>query len=434
MNTKQKVLIVIGTRPEAIKMVPLILAFNRSERMDAIVVSSGQHSELVREVLALAGLEPDVDLGAATPGNSLNELFASVMIKLEKFVHETFGTPPSDTDRFSPRPRGYPVACLVHGDTSTAAAAALSSFHLRIPVGHIEAGLRTSDTLSPFPEEANRQLISRLAVAHLAPTFSNQANLVKEGVPRGRVFVAGNTAIDALHWAAGLQTPYSDPALRDLEDEGRGQRTIVVTAHRRENWGPGLQRIGAAIATIAENYPDVRIIVPLHPNPAVRQTLRPLLERFPQVSLIEPMKYTEFARLLSRSCLVITDSGGIQEEAPSLGVPVLVARETTERQEGVDAGTLELVGTDTNRIIAAASRLLDDPAEHALRSARGNPYGDGKAAERIVEIFSNIVFGTPSPPTFGNSFERLDVLRAAGFLIDPVDFLQDPTTTRRIGG
>lgn len=242
---KRKVLVVIGTRPEAIKLLPLIQAFRHSGVIQPVVVSSGQHSELVREVLGLAGLEPDVDLGAAVPGNTLSELFASVMTRLEQYCHDQYGTPPDDGDRYSPRPRNYPVACFVHGDTSTAAAAALAAFHMRIPVAHVEAGLRTSDTLSPFPEEANRQLVSRLATFHFAPTFRNKANLVREGVPYGRIFVCGNTAIDALQWAASLKEPYGDPALDDLENDDTS-RVIVVTAHRRENWGPGLKRIGTA--------------------------------------------------------------------------------------------------------------------------------------------------------------------------------------------
>ncbi len=429
---KRKVLIVIGTRPEAIKLLPLILAFQKSESIHAVVVSSGQHSELVREVLGLAGIEPDVDLGAAVPGNTLNELFASVMTKLEKYVVDTYGKAADLADRFSPRPRNFPVACFVHGDTSTAAAAALCAFHLRIPVAHVEAGLRTSDTLSPFPEEANRQLVSRLTTFHFAPTFRNKVNLVREGVPWGRIFVCGNTAIDALQWAASLKVPYGDPALEDLETD-ESQRVIVVTAHRRENWGAGLERIGAAVATLAERYPDVRFVVPLHPNPRVQATLRPLLDHFDNVNLIAPMRYTAFARLLQRAYLAITDSGGIQEEAPSLHTPVIVVRETTERQEGVDGGTLQLVGTDTDRIIAAATTLLDEPELYRAMSTRPNPYGDGHAAPRIVAASKYIAFGGEAPPPYGNGFDRIEVLRAAGFHFDPSDFLTNPDTIRALG-
>lgn len=431
-SKKRKVLIVIGTRPEAIKLLPLILAFQKSPIIDPVVVSSGQHSELVREVLGLAGIEPDVDLGAAVPGNTLNQLFASVMTKLEQFVVTEYGSAPDEADRFSPRPRNFPVACFVHGDTSTAAAAALAAFHLRIPIAHVEAGLRTSNTLSPFPEEANRQLVSRLTTFHFAPTFRNKGNLVREGVPYGRIFVCGNTAIDALHWAASLKVPYGDPALDDLEND-ESQRVIVVTAHRRENWGPGLERIGSAVATLAERYPDVRFVVPLHPNPRVQSTLRPLLDHFDNVNLIAPMKYTAFARLLQRAYLAITDSGGIQEEAPSLHTPVIVVRDSTERQEGVDGGTLELVGTDSARIVAAVTRLLEDPKVYKAMSTRPNPYGDGHAAPRIVAASEYIAFGGEAPPPYGNGFERIEVLRAAGFHFDPADFLQNPDTTRTLG-
>ncbi len=429
---KRKVLIVVGTRPEAIKLLPLIIAFQESEKIEPVVVSSGQHSALVREVLSLAGVAPHVDLGAALQDNTLNELFASVMTKLEKYVLDTYGNPADQADRFSPRPHNFPVACFVHGDTSTAAAAALAAFHLRIPIAHVEAGLRTSDTLSPFPEEANRQLVSRLATFHFAPTFRNKFNLVREGVPYGRIFVCGNTAIDALQWAASLKEPYGDPALDDLEDD-ESQRVIVVTAHRRENWGAGLERIGTAVATLAERYPDVRFVVPLHPNPQVQSALRPHLDQFDNVNLIAPMKYIAFARLLARAYLVVTDSGGIQEEAPSLHTPVVVMRETTERQEGVESGTLELVGTDTSRIITAVTRLLEDPAAYRSMSMRPNPYGDGKAAARIVAASEYIAFGGEAPPPYGNGFERVEVLRAAGFHFDPADFLKNPDTDRTLG-
>lgn len=430
---KRKVLIVIGTRPEAIKLLPLILAFQKSKYIDPVVVSSGQHSELVREVLGLGGIEPDVDLAAAKPGNSLNELVASVMTRLEAFVFDTYGMPPDEADRFSPRPRNFPVACFVHGDTSTASAAALAAFHLRIPIAHVEAGLRTSNTLSPFPEEANRQIVSRLAAFHFAPTFRNKGNLVNEGVPYGRIFVCGNTAIDALQWAASLNETYGDPALEDLEND-ETRRVVVVTAHRRENWGPGLERIGKAVAILAERYPDVRFVVPLHPNPRVQLTLRPLLDHFDNVSLVAPMRYTAFARLLKRAYLAITDSGGIQEEAPSLNTPVVVVRETTERQEGVESGTLKLVGTDTERIVKATADLLDDPELYAVTSTRPNPYGDGFAADRIVAASEYIAFGGEAPAPYGNGFERLEVLRAAGFTYDPVDFLVDRNTNRPLGG
>lgn len=399
-------------------MVPLILALKASAKIEPIVVSTGQHSKMVNEILALAGLAPDVDLHAATLGNSLNSLFASVVTKLETFCIERFGDPDDHASSVSPRPSGYPVTCFVHGDTTSAAAGALAAFHLRIPVAHVEAGLRTSNTLSPFPEELNRQLISRIATFHLAPTFTNMSNLVREGVPFGQIFVCGNTAIDALAWAASLKRSYDVPSLDDLENDEK-TRVVVVTAHRRENWGIGLDRIAAAIATLAKKYPAVRFVVSVHPNPKAQKAIRAPLEGLTNLSLVEPMPYIAFARLLQRAHLVVTDSGGIQEEAPALGTPVIVTRESTERQEGIKTGTLELVGTDSAKIVNSVSRLLDDDAEHDARSARQNPYGDGHAAERIVTASEHIVFNGPAPVPYGSGFERIDVLHAAGYHRDP---------------
>lgn len=415
---KSKVLIIIGTRPEAIKMVPLILAFKESKKIEPIVISTGQHSEMVNDVLALAGLIPDVDLHAATPGNSLNTLFSSVMTKLEAYCINTFGDPADLPASNSPKPTGYPSTCFVHGDTTSAAAGALAAFHMRIPVAHIEAGLRTSNTLSPFPEELNRQLVSRIATFHLAPTFSNKSNLVLEGVPFGQVFVCGNTAIDALAWAASLGTSYGHEALADLEEDEH-TKVVAVTAHRRENWGGGIHRIATAIATLADNYPDVRFVVSVHPNPKVKQAIETPLMGHTNVSLVPPMPYIAFARLLKRAYLVVTDSGGIQEEAPAVGTPVIVMRDSTERQEGVKAGTLELVGTDSEKIIQSVSALLNDQKEHDARVARKNPYGDGFAAERIVAASHHIAFNDPAPVPYGFGFERVDVLTAAGFYSDP---------------
>jgi UDP-N-acetylglucosamine 2-epimerase (non-hydrolysing) len=410
-----RILIVIGTRPEAIKMLPLVRAFREDSRFDCIVVSTGQHQRLVEEVLGAAGIEPDISLNAVSPGMSLNGLFSAVMTAFERFVRSKYGDH-SAAGFGAPSP-GYPAATFVHGDTSSAAATALASFHLRIPVVHVEAGLRTSDTLSPFPEELNRQLISRIAAFHLAPTYRNEENLIREGVRHGKIFVTGNTAIDALLWASQLSVPYGDPALDDLETD-TGTPVVVVTAHRRENWGAGLERIGTAVAQLAERYPDVRFIVPLHPNPTVAGVFRSLLNGRSNVDLIAPLAYREFARLLGRAAFAITDSGGIQEEAPTLGTPVLVVRETTERLEGVEAGTVELVGTDPDRIVRAASLLLDDPSELARRGARRNPYGDGRAAQRIVDACAYVAFGDQAPTPYGSGFNRVEILRAGGYQED----------------
>lgn len=322
---------------------------------------------------------------------------------------------------FVATPRGYPVACLVHGDTTSAAAAALAAFHLHIPIAHVEAGLRTANILSPFPEELNRQLISRLANLDLAPTAHSKDNLTREGVKSTKVFVTGNTAIDALHWAADMDVTVSDPAVAAAMADPE-TRIVVVTAHRRENWGSGLTRIGRAVAELAARYPDVRFVVALHSNPEVAATLRAELDGIDTVLLVNPMGYLEFASLLTRATLVITDSGGIQEEAPSVGTPVVVVRESTERQEGVHAGTLELVGTDTARIVTSVSRLLDDTEYYARRVSRRNPYGDGRAADRIVAACEYVAFGGEPPAAFGGSFDRVDVLRDAGFTQDPAFF------------
>lgn len=403
--------VVVGTRPEAIKMLPLIVALRDSAAFRPVVVSTGQHAELVADVLAIGGVAPDVTFPLPQGPRSLNALFAHVLERMELFLEERFG--PALVPADAPYREGYPTACFVHGDTTSAAAGALAAFHRHLPVVHVEAGLRTSDTLSPFPEELNRQLISRIAALHLAPTIRNKANLVGEGIDFGRIYISGNTAIDALRMAAARRLPYSDPRLAELEDPD-GPPVIVVTAHRRENWGDPLVRIADAVATIAEARPQIRVVVAVHPNPAVAGTLRGRLGDIPNVILVPPMGYEEFARLLERATLAITDSGGIQEEAPSLATPVICVRETTERQEGVDAGTVELVGSDTSRIVAATLLLLDDPTELARRRARSNPYGDGEASARIVRALENVVFDTPPPAPFGPGFDRAAVLRAGG--------------------
>ncbi|GAA1958289.1 non-hydrolyzing UDP-N-acetylglucosamine 2-epimerase [Microbacterium deminutum] len=406
-------LFVIGTRPEAIKMLPLVAAVRDSARFRPIVVSTGQHAELVADVLAIDGIVPDVTFPLPHGPRGLNRLFAHVLTELERFLEERFGPPVLPID--APYSEGYPTACFVHGDTTSAAAAALGAFHRHLPVVHVEAGLRTSDTLSPFPEELNRQLISRIAALHLAPTARNKANLVSEGIHHARIYVSGNTAIDALRIAAAQKLPYSDPGLADLEQAGASAvQVVAVTAHRRENWGAPLERIADAVGILAAERPGVRFVVALHPSPAVAETLRNRLEGLANVSLVQPMPYAEFARLLGRATIAITDSGGIQEEAPSLGTPVICVRESTERQEGVDAGTVELVGSDTDRIVAAASALLDDPKALARRRARRNPYGDGRAAERILAALETIVFDSPAPAPFGPTFDRAVVLRAGG--------------------
>jgi UDP-N-acetylglucosamine 2-epimerase (non-hydrolysing) len=412
---KRQMLVVVGTRPEAIKLVPLILALDRSDVYQPVVLSTGQHEQMVDEIFSLAGITVDAHLWVGGARSRLNERVSSLMRRFEDFIIGTY------TDLKGEKPTrdlvasgAYPVTVVVHGDTSSAFAAALAAFHLRIPVVHVEAGLRTGGlNLSPFPEELNRQLITCIAAMHLAPTDKNEENLVRENVAASQIFVTGNTGIDALRWAAGLDVPIRDPLVAQVvEDDGR---VVVVTAHRRENWDGGLTGIAEGVALVATSHPDVSFVLPMHPNPAVREQLRPALEPLANVLLVEPLRYTAMAKLLARCDLVITDSGGLQEEAPSLDKPVLVARESTERSEGVEAGTLRLVGTDPARIAFEADRLLDDPAAYAAMANAENPYGDGHAAERIVAAFEHLHDRGPPPVPFGPGYSRAIVLEAAGY-------------------
>lgn len=413
MNEKKvSVLIVVGTRPEAIKLVPTILALRESGVFRPLVVSTGQHHRMVEEVFALAGIKPDYELWVGGARNQLNDRVREVMGRLDDFCREEFGADGSIGHDAGVVAGNYPIAVLVHGDTTSAFAAALASFHLRIPVIHVEAGLRTGSTLTPFPEELNRQLITCIASFNLAPTWHNLENLVHEDVPVDRIFVTGNTGIDSLQWAAGLDTELSDPVIRELyHSDGK---LVVVTAHRRENWGGGLDGIAAGVKALANEHPDVSFLVPMHPNPAVREQWAALGET-KNVYLTEPASYAEFAKVLTRSYMVITDSGGIQEEAPSLGKPVLVARDSTERQEGVDAGTLKLVGTDANLIFDEGNLLLNDEDAYQAMSQAENPYGDGHASERIVKALEYLYLGGAPPAPFSTSFSRRAVIAAAGY-------------------
>jgi UDP-N-acetylglucosamine 2-epimerase (non-hydrolysing) len=409
------VLVLIGTRPEAIKMFPVVHAMRRSPWFNPVVVTTGQHRQLVGPILELAGIDPDVDLGVGRAGLSLNDLVAEVIQGLDRFLAERFGA----TGRAPARPEqildeGFPAAALVHGDTSSALGAALAAFHLRIPVGHVEAGLRTWSTLSPFPEELNRQVIARLAAIHFAPTSLNAESLVREGVRHDQIFVTGNTGVDAMRFAADRRRqPLSEPPLTAIVDSW--EPIVVVTAHRRENWNGGLARVAEAIGRLARINPQVKFVVVVHPNPIVRDQLGAPLAGHPNVICTGPLGYTEFARLISRARAVITDSGGVQEEAPSLGVPVLVTRETTERNEGVADGSLLLVGTNVGRIVTETQRIIDDPASPAFEGA-ATPYGDGMAGERIVGALEYLAGRSPAPVPFGPGFSRASVLQAAGYL------------------
>ena len=419
------VLLLMGTRPEAIKMFPVVHAFQRSSWFNPVVITTGQHADLVKPILELAGIEPDMDLGVGHPGLTLNGLVQSVIDKLDAFCRERFGaTGTSIATRDAIRGDGFPVVALVHGDTSSAMAAAIACFNLRIPVGHIEAGLRTGSTLTPFPEELNRQVISRIAAFHLAPTSKNEENLVRERVEYERIFVTGNTGIDALRYASTQDVPFDDPAVGAVI--ASGEPYVVVTAHRRENWNGGLAQIAEAVGRLAMDRPGTHFVVPLHPNPLVRTELGLPLASHTNVVRTEPLAYAQFARLMGSATLIVTDSGGIQEEAPALGVPVLVARDSTERGEGVEAGTLKLVGTEPDTIVAEATAILSDPAAHRVNPA-DNPYGDGRAAERIVAAHEYLAGIAPAPVRFGPGFSRKVVLEAAGY---PYGLLSTPSEAR----
>jgi UDP-N-acetylglucosamine 2-epimerase (non-hydrolysing) len=405
--------VIVGTRPEAIKLVPVILALQASSSFRPIVVATGQHYRLVDEVFALAGIEIDVQLWAGSGRAALNERVAAVMSRFDDFIRDEFLTRSGDYATPEEIAAGFPSSVLVHGDTSSAMAVSLAACQLHIPVMHVEAGLRTGGSiLTPFPEELNRQIISRVASLHFAPTDDNKENLIHEQISADRVFVTGNTGIDALQWAAELNVDLEDHELRALVDGD--ERIVVVTAHRRESWASGLAGIAEGVARLADAHRDVRFVLPLHPNPIVREQLE-RLRVIPNVLMVEPLPYAQFARLLNRSYLVITDSGGIQEEAPSLGKPVLVTRETTERQEGVRAGTLLLVGTDPDKIASQGARLLNDDVAHAAMARATNPYGDGCAAARIVAALEYVGDARSAPAPFGPGFDRLAVMLNAGY-------------------
>lgn len=403
VDRRFRIVIIVGTRPEAIKLFPIILAIRESRFLEAFVINTGQHRDLVQPVFNMAGITPDVDLHTGDSPNTLNQLVAKVLDRADAIIEkESAGNEVFPT-----------AAVIVHGDTSTAMAGALAAIQEKRPVIHVEAGLRTGNNLSPFPEELNRQIISRIAAFHLAPTIENLNNLVKERIPADRILVTGNTGIDALMWAAGQTPNYQDPeVIAAVESDAE---IIVVTAHRRENWSGGLERIAKAVREVAEAKPEIKVVFPLHPNPKVREQVEPVLAEVSNVILTEPMEYAEFAHLLKRAKIAITDSGGIQEEAPSLDTPVLVTREETERGEGVAAGTLKLVGTDTERIREAALKLLNDPIAYQEMANKPNPYGDGFASNRIVAAIETIAFGESPPTPFGPSFSRTAVIEASGF-------------------
>ena len=378
----KKIMLVFGTRPEAIKMAPLVKEFQKHpEKFETVVCVTGQHRQMLDQVLEIFGIKPDYDLNIMKQGQDLYDVTARVLTGMRDVLTDA-----------------KPDVVLVHGDTTTSTAAALAAFYQQIPVGHVEAGLRTRDIYSPWPEEMNRQLTGRIATYDFAPTPLSRQNLLDEGVDEAKITVTGNTVIDALYWV--VNRIKTDKSLRDtLTNElaaagyltknlDSGRRMVLITGHRRENFGDGFISMCRAIKALTEKYPDVDFVYPMHLNPNVR---RPIHEVFGQdldkdgnMHFIEPLEYLSFVFLMEKSTLVLTDSGGIQEEAPGLGKPVLVMRDTTERPEALAAGTVKLVGTDYDRIVGEVSALLDDAAHYEAMSKAVNPYGDGLACGRIV--------------------------------------------------
>ena len=359
-------MVIIGTRPEAIKLAPVIMALDSEPDYSAIVTLTGQHREMVDQVLDLFGIKATHDLNILEAGQTLSEVMGRSMLGLSPIL---------ELER--------PDAVMVQGDTTTTLAGALAAFHGGIPVVHVEAGLRTGNPRSPFPEEINRRLTTRLTDLHLAPTLVSLSNLVTDGVPRRQVVVTGNTVIDALLWTVDRRVDYGDEALRHIDEDPR--RVLLVTAHRRESWGDSMRTIGRALADLARAEPDLLVVFPIHRNPLVRTAIMPALADLTNVVVVEPLAYGAFAHLMERSHVILTDSGGVQEEGPSLGKPVLVMRDTTERPEAIDAGTARLVGTDYHAIVGAVTELLNDPGAYARMANAVNPYGDGEASRRTVQ-------------------------------------------------
>lgn len=369
---KPRIMVTFGTRPEAIKMFPVVDALRSAGRFDVRVAVTAQHREMLDQVLELAGIIPDIDLDLMEPGQSLDALSARIITRFGEAL---------DTEQ--------PDRVLVHGDTLTTMMATLACYFRRIPVGHVEAGLRSGDIYSPWPEEVNRKVTGAVADLHFAPTTNAAEALRAENVADAAIHVTGNTVIDALlsTRASLVKNPTLAPTVNDLRQRFSGKRIIAVTAHRRENFGDGMKQIAAALQDLSARE-DVAIVYPMHPNPNVAQVMRPALEGRDNIALIEPLDYLGFVAMMEMSELMLTDSGGIQEEAPSLGKPVLVMRDTTERPEGVSAGTAKLVGANRDAIVNNAIRLLDDPASYSEMAQAHNPYGDGTASTQIAQIIA----------------------------------------------
>ncbi|WP_314301512.1 non-hydrolyzing UDP-N-acetylglucosamine 2-epimerase [Kocuria palustris] len=362
---------IYGTRPEAIKMAPIVKALQDSDEFQCVVTVTGQHREMLDQVNEIFDITPDHDLNIIRPRQTLNGVLTRTVEGLDAIFE-----------------KDAPDAVVVQGDTTTSTAGAIAAFYRGIPVIHAEAGLRSFDLFSPFPEEANRKMTSQITSLHLAPTDISKRNLTAESINGDDIVVTGNTVIDALHHTVAQQLPFTDPALEELAASGR--RVLLVTTHRRENQGDAMRGVGRALARIAADEPGLTIVLPAHRNPVVREAVLPALEGLDNVLVTEPLAYGEFTRLLGVSHVVLTDSGGVQEEAPSLGKPVLVMRENTERPEAVTAGTVKLIGTDEERIVEEVSSLLHNTAIYDSMANAVNPYGDGKAAERTVAAIAQM--------------------------------------------
>lgn len=366
-----KILVVFGTRPEAIKLFPVIRSLKQHAEFQVTVCVTGQHRQMLDQVLQIARIKPDFDLDVMRENQSLPQVTTRILKGLDEVLDEV-----------------SPSRVMVQGDTTTAMAAALSAYYRKIPVDHVEAGLRSGDIYAPWPEEVNRKLVGSIASLHFAPTQRAALALIRENVPQDRIFVTGNTVIDALLDTKDRIDDF-DAVRRTIDaqlpDKGENRRIILVTAHRRENFDGGMQRVAAALKKLAERE-DTLIVFPVHPNPNVTGPMRESLGDHPRIRLLAPLEYVPFVYVLSRAHLVLTDSGGVQEEAPALGKPVLVMRTTTERPEGIDAGTAMLVGTEADRIVAETTRLLDDRRHYEVMSHAHNPFGDGQASRRIRDI------------------------------------------------
>lgn len=374
-----KVMTVFGTRPEAIKMAPVVLELQKhADRIQTIVAVTAQHRQMLDQVLDLFQITPDYDLDIMSQGQTLYDITTKSLMGLKDVLAKE-----------------KPDLVLVHGDTTTTFAGALASYYQQVPVGHVEAGLRTGDIYSPFPEEMNRKLTGAIAAIHFAPTATAKANLLKENVNPSHIYVTGNTVIDALMTTVAGDYDFGD----DLKDvDFHNHRVILLTTHRRENLGEPMRHIYKALRCIIEEIPDTEIVFPVHRNPLVRKVVEEELAGVDRIHLIDPMEYEPFANLMSLSSLVLTDSGGIQEEAPSLGKPVLVLRNTTERPEAVEAGTVRLIGTDKDVVYAETKRLLTDQDAYDAMSNAVNPYGDGKASQRIVQAILHVFAGEEAVP------------------------------------